>query len=128
MAWGVALRIMRTVRADDRGFRFGPFEFGCGTGELRKGGTKIRLNGQAVQVLTALLRSRRDSSDLKSATLECLKSLPSFHTSSYSQGLHTDPIARVSIFRDHLTMGPTGVPRFEIRHARVIRAKLMLGD
>src|SRR5438105_4998132 len=39
------------------GFRFGPFEFDGATGELRKGGTKIRLNGQAVQVLTVLLEN-----------------------------------------------------------------------
>src|SRR6266436_3726523 len=39
------------------GFRFGSFEFDRATGELRKGGTKIRLNGQAVQVLTALLEN-----------------------------------------------------------------------
>lgn len=39
------------------GFRFGPFEFDRATGELRKGGTKIRLNRQAVQVLTALLEN-----------------------------------------------------------------------
>jgi len=39
------------------GFRFGPFEFDRATGELRKGGTKIRLNGQAVQALTALLEN-----------------------------------------------------------------------
>src|SRR5262249_36797 len=49
--------IMATARANDRGFRFGPFEFSCETGELRKGGTKIRLNGQAVQVLTSLLEN-----------------------------------------------------------------------
>jgi TolB-like protein/DNA-binding winged helix-turn-helix (wHTH) protein len=48
---------MSVVRANDREFRFGPFEFSCGAGELRKGGTKIRLNGQAVQVLTALLEN-----------------------------------------------------------------------
>ncbi len=40
-----------------RVLRFGPFEFDCATGELRKGGTKIKLNGQSVQVLTVLLEN-----------------------------------------------------------------------
>src|SRR5580765_3029625 len=35
--------------------RFGVFELDLGTGELRKGGVKLRLQGQPIQVLTLLL-------------------------------------------------------------------------
>lgn len=35
--------------------RFGPFEFDASTGELRKQGTKIRLQGQPVEILRVLL-------------------------------------------------------------------------
>jgi cholera toxin transcriptional activator len=34
---------------------FGPFEFEAGSGELRKYGTRIRLPGKPLQILTLLL-------------------------------------------------------------------------
>src|SRR5260370_14597956 len=48
---------MQKASVNGRDFRFGPFSFAPGTGELRKRGIKIKLNGQAVQVLTALLEN-----------------------------------------------------------------------
>jgi DNA-binding winged helix-turn-helix (wHTH) protein len=40
--------------------RFGVFELDLNTGELRKGGVKLRLQGQPVQVLTLLLERAGD--------------------------------------------------------------------
>jgi len=40
--------------------RFGVFELDLGTGELRKGGVKLRLQGQPIQVLTLLLERAGD--------------------------------------------------------------------
>ena len=40
--------------------RFGIFELDLGTGELRKGGVKLRLQGQPIQVLTVLLERAGD--------------------------------------------------------------------
>jgi TolB-like protein/DNA-binding winged helix-turn-helix (wHTH) protein/Flp pilus assembly protein TadD len=40
-----------------RRFRFDQFEFDFETGELRKGGSKVRLQGQPIQVLAILLQS-----------------------------------------------------------------------
>ena len=40
---------------ESRGFRFGPFELDRETGELRKHGIRVRLQGKPLQVLLALL-------------------------------------------------------------------------
>ena len=38
-----------------RGYRFGPFEVGLNTGEVRKDGARVKLQEQPFQILVALL-------------------------------------------------------------------------
>ena len=49
------MQIVRTAPQSRRVFRFGQFELDTSSGELRKGGVRIRVADQAIQVLTSLL-------------------------------------------------------------------------
>ena len=51
---------MAVQQNNNRIARFGIFELDLGTGELRKGGVKLRLQGQPIQVLTVLLERAGD--------------------------------------------------------------------
>src|ERR1700732_1622639 len=51
---------MAVQQNNNRIARFGVFELDLNTGELRKGGVKLRLQGQPVQVLTLLLERAGD--------------------------------------------------------------------
>jgi len=51
---------MEVQKNNNRIARFGVFELDLNTGELRKGGVKLRLQGQPVQVLTLLLERAGD--------------------------------------------------------------------
>jgi DNA-binding winged helix-turn-helix (wHTH) protein len=50
---------MSTQPAPSLTVQFGPFEFDAGSGELRKGRTRIKLQGQPLQILSCLISNPR---------------------------------------------------------------------
>jgi TolB-like protein/DNA-binding winged helix-turn-helix (wHTH) protein/Tfp pilus assembly protein PilF len=56
----LAAMVMPTSAPGTRGFRFDDFELDVRAGELRKHGVKLRLQGQPIQVLSALLSRAGD--------------------------------------------------------------------
>ena len=52
---------MDAATSQPRLYRFGPFELDARTGELRRGGTRIRIGGHAFQILLMLIERQGEA-------------------------------------------------------------------